>query len=259
MVRLAKPHAAWSDDDDEFPDINALVGKKLQQNNSISTKQTTFKQSASETPRPPTAVRRRRLGPLTDNLLLRAWTPDSAEDGREERHASQRQTDAKPRRTRVELRTRSITPAAVVPSSPAGEEEEYVSAKEEVTLIEEVSVLDDTFHSCGPDDSDDSEFEIYEDEEDDEDFVADVLRGRTPAKPEFRSRDKRPSRNTRAGTDRAKAEEQDKEKCKVRRPTEGAFSEPVVALSDASRKFIEEGKINKRDRDITDTMSRLRL
>ncbi len=174
MARFAKSSTArsdHSDDDDEFPDLDALVSRK--------------KLEGREDAPTTTTVRRRKLGPLTDNLLLKAWTPDHRSKGREERHSLEERKATVPRRARVELRTRTAKPVAAIASSPAGQDEEYVSAKEEITLIEEVSIIDDTFHSC---DSDGSESSEYEDKED-EDFLADFLPRRLTTKPSLRVKD----------------------------------------------------------------------
>ncbi len=183
MARLAKSSTVRSDhsDDDEFPDLDALVSsKKLQDREDAPTK---------------TAIRRRKLGPLTDNLLLKAWTPGPSRKSTEERHSLEEREATKPRRARVELRTRNTKPVAAIASSPAGQDEEYVSAKEEITLIEEVSIIDDTFHSC---DSDGSESSEYEDKEDD-DFLAEFLPRRLTTKPSLRAKDTKRSGRARGG------------------------------------------------------------
>jgi hypothetical protein len=263
MVRLAKPQAtAWNDDDDEFPEIGALVNnnKKSQQKSNAFPIRARAKDNGDETPKPPATVRRRKLQPLTDNLLLGAWTPGGAEDDGPERHASQRQTDTKPRRARVELRTRSVKTTATIPSSPAEQDEEYVSAKEEVTFIEEASVLDDTFHSC---DSDDSDFEVYEDNEEseeDEDFIAQVLSGKRPARTGSETRSRRPPvRNRKAGIGGQGPEEKDEEDVKTRRPSGWEAPEPLISAPRTGRKSNTEGKAKRRGKDIADTMSKLRL
>jgi hypothetical protein len=247
MARLARAPTTWSDDDDEFPDIDALVAtKKLHTTKKAgSTTQQKPKvpttTQAQEAEKPTPAVRRRKLGPLTDNLLLRAWTPDNAEEGREERHSFKE--EAKPRRTRVELRTRNITPAVVVPSSPADQDEEYVSAKEEVTIIEEVSMFGDSFHSC---DSEGSEFSGSEEEEDDDDvFGVDTPPSRPPAKPRFQTKDRKVPGRTGEGVAASKelGVDEDKEPPKH----DDASSEPTRKRGEA------------KVRGLADTLSKLRL
>jgi hypothetical protein len=244
MARLARAPTTWSDDDDEFPDIDALVAtKKSQAKKAGSTTQQKLKvpTTTQEAEKPTPAVRRRKLGPLTDNLLLRAWTPDSAEEGREERHSFKE--EAKPRRTRVELRTRNTKPAVVVPSSPADQDEEYVSAKEEVTIIEEVSMCGDSFHSC---DSEGSEFSGSEEEEGDDDvFGVDTPPSRPPAKPRFQTKDRKVSGRTGEGVAASKelGVDEDKEPPKH----DDASSEPTRKRGEA------------KVRGLADTLSKLRL
>lgn len=196
MARLARPTKALSDDDDEFPDINTLVRKKTAQAEA-NRKSSATPAAAKKTPKneepvnPATTVRRRRLGPLSDNLLLRAWTPDSAGECRGKE-------TIKPRRPRVELRTRRPSPPVIVPSSPGEQEEDYVSAKEEVTIIEEVSILDDTFHSCESGDSDedrergsDEDTEYKGTEDDDDDFIVDSPPRRSRSKSRLQMKDRK--------------------------------------------------------------------
>jgi hypothetical protein len=258
MARLARAPTTWSDDDDEFPDIDALVAtKKLHTTKKAgSTTQQKPKvpttTQAQEAEKPTPAVRRRKLGPLTDNLLLRAWTPDNAEEGREERHSFKE--EAKPRRTRVELRTRNITPAVVVPSSPADQDEEYVSAKEEVTIIEEVSMFGDSFHSC---DSDGSEFSGSDEEEDDDDdvFGVDTPPSRPPAKPRFQTKDRKVPGRTGGGVAGSRKLEVDEDKeDKPRRVSAREAPKNDDSSSEPARKR-GEGKV----KGLADTLSKLRL
>ncbi|KAK3899489.1 SprT-like family-domain-containing protein [Staphylotrichum tortipilum] len=254
MTRTAKPSTIWSDDGDEFPDLDALISRKK------TTTQVQARKDA-QTPRPkpapcqmvdglaaPATVRRRKLGPLTDNLLLRAWKPDSeAEEGEENRPLFQEEEVTRPRRARIELRTRTVKPAVIVPSSPAGQDETYVSAREEVTVIEEASIFDDTFHSCG---SEGSEFDIHEDDEEDEDFVAEYIPRAPATKPQAR-----PQVNKRAGCVNRKTapsnppEEEDDEDDEPRLP---ARRRP------AARKAAQDAAEEKA-KDLADTLSQLRL
>jgi hypothetical protein len=205
MARLARSRRDWSDDDDddEFPDIGTLVrNRRLQAPENAATARPGMKEGArtkesAKTEDPaklvPT-VRRRKLGPLSDNLLLRAWTPDSVEGGK---HLQREKDIIEPRRVQIEARTtrttRTTQQAAVGPSTPGDQEEEYVSAKEEITTIEEVSIADDTFHSCGSEDSggsegtEGSEFEgtEYQGSDDDDDFLADSPPRASPSKSRF--------------------------------------------------------------------------
>lgn len=192
-------------DDDEFQDIDVLVRtKKTRTQDEAPKPRLKGRQlpDAGENIIPPSTVRRRKLGALTDNLLLQAWTPKNAEAGRgTESLPPPTNTDTRPRRTRVELRTRTTKPAVALPSSPLDKDEEFVSAQEEVTIIEDVSLFDDTFHSCnseGPDSgsSTEKEEEAEHDEEDevdddDDDFVPDSPPRKGAANPKVRGLGKR--------------------------------------------------------------------
>jgi len=252
MARTAtKPTTIWNDsDDDEFPDLDALISRKKKTTTQVQARKDAQTPRAKPTPRPkadgisaPATVRRRKLGPLTDNLLLRAWKPDSdREDGEENGPLHQEEEVVRPRRARVELRTRTIKPAVVLPSSPAGEDEAYVSAREEVTVIEEASIFDDTFHSCG---SDGSEFEIHEDEDDD--FVAEYIPRTLPtslAKPQV---NKRAGGASRQATPSIALEEDDDEDDEPRLP--------------ARRRPARKGQqpAEEKPKDLADTLSKLRL
>ncbi|KAK4247156.1 SprT-like family-domain-containing protein [Corynascus novoguineensis] len=193
MARVARPRTIWSDDDDaEFPDINALVARrKVQPQNNEPKARRILKETprAKEPATTAKTVRRRKLAPLTDNLLMRAWTPDSAEADSENDGTSLEKDFFAPRRTRVELRTRNTKPTVVMPPSPSNDEEEYVSAQEEITIIEDVSMFDDTFHSCN---SDDSEFLVDGDTEEENESVPAGSPPRRPrARPSFQGKDKK--------------------------------------------------------------------
>ncbi|KAJ4292916.1 hypothetical protein N0V88_005579 [Collariella sp. IMI 366227] len=185
MARSARPLMHWSDedDDDEFPDIMTLVSRKKQQPSGVPSTNSQPGHHKTpivrETTKPPPSARRRKLAPLTDNLLLRAWTPDNTVDG-DESHSDKE--NFKLPRPRVQRRTTTRKPPVIIPSSPG--EDEYVSAREEATIIEEVSIVDDTFHTCDSEGSglNDSN-SIFGVSEDDEDFITDTPPRKTPAKP----------------------------------------------------------------------------
>ncbi|KAL1839592.1 hypothetical protein VTJ49DRAFT_1335 [Mycothermus thermophilus] len=221
MARLARtPTSLSDDDDDEFPDISRLVLSTRAQRPATTPRPAStpaarlrLKERTGEAAKPPTTVRRRKLGPLTDNLLLRAWTPNRSEDGQQNAiemdDEAELRRPSRPSHPRVELRPR--TPAAarnptVIPSSPAEEEdEEYVSAREEITITEETteevteeaSIFDNTFHSCSSEDLEDSEFQIYEDEDtddaDDDVFGTPPRAGKSPAKQKLAGKNKKTS------------------------------------------------------------------
>jgi hypothetical protein len=267
---VAKSTTIWSDDDD-FPDIDALVtGKKPRALKDVpkSRQKLSRPSTVEETTKPASSVRRRKLGPLTDNLLLRAWTPDSAEDDGEGRDSGRERESIEPRRTRVELRTRKSRPTAPLPSSPL-HDEEYVSAQEEVTIIEDVSMFDGTFHSCNSEGSgssensegsDGSEYSGSEDIEEDEDFQANPAPTSLRIKPMVRiAEKKRPGRtNKEATNDYCSMPEEEENR---NRPKSDGM--PSTRRHDAESKPARaqngERKPQKAAKDLADSMSKLRL
>lgn len=270
MTRLAKTTTIWSDD--EFPDIGALVtGKKPRALKDVlkSRQKPGISSKAEEATQPASSVRRRKLGPLTDNLLLRAWTPDSAEDDGEGRDSGRERETMEPRRTRVELRTRKSRPTAPLASSPL-QDEEYVSAQEEVTIIEDVSMFDGTFHSCNSegsgisDNSEGSEGSEYSGSEDiegeDRDFQANPAPTRLRIKATLRMAEKKRSgrTNKEAENDHCSTpEEEEKSKWS------DSDGKPSTRRHDAPSKpaRAQKGKRNpqKTAKDLADSMSKLRL
>ncbi|KAK4178494.1 SprT-like family-domain-containing protein [Triangularia setosa] len=158
-------------------------------------------------PPPPATVRRRKLAPTRgiSSSLLRAWTPkDSAERELKSTKKSQPkkkepvvegedendQEEAKPRRTRVELRTRKSKVSSLRESleSKQEDEQEYVSAREEVSIIEDISMFDESFHSCeseeeqqGESGNEGSYTERGSDVEEDSDFDLEPAPSKAPA------------------------------------------------------------------------------
>ncbi len=242
-------------DDDEFPDIGALVSsRKLPSDDDAPSAQPATKGRvklqvlAAPTP----TVRRRKLGTLTDNLLLKAWTPDNAGDSGEERYSVEGET-AMPRRARVELRTRKTKTVALVSSPPVVEDDEYVSAKEEVTIVEEVSICDDTFHSCASESSEGSDFSVHEDkdsEDDDSDFLLNTPPRRQAAKPKAEPKSKKQLGQAEVKPDREstsrRALSQDRSACQ---------DPPSKSL--AGRKGV--GKAKEDDEELAATLSELHL
>ncbi|KAL2024991.1 hypothetical protein VTK56DRAFT_3690 [Thermocarpiscus australiensis] len=254
MARLARPPTIWSDDDDdEFPDIATLVHrKKLQGQGDASMARPERKecQRMEEPAKPPTSVRRRKLVPLADNLLLRAWTPGTARE--EKKYLRREKEDIEPRRGR-ELRANKTRPAVAVSSLLEEKDEEYVSAKEEVTVIEEVSMVDDTFYTCG---SEDSEFEDTEcdgcSDDDGGHFSVESPPRRPPAKPRYRGKDGKVSRSTTENEGR-------KEIPAVRTERRNAPGRSLVAKPEPTKGQDDQGKAKDSGRDLMDTLSRLRL
>ncbi|KAL2176725.1 SprT-like family-domain-containing protein [Thermothelomyces heterothallicus CBS 202.75] len=262
MARLTRPRTIWSDDDDEFPDLDALVARKKYQ---PQENDLTIQENLKATPKTglvaktASTIRRRKLGPITDNLLLKAWAPASAEADREHNGAGQGKGSSRPKRAGVELRTRNTRPAvAPPPSSPHDEDEKYVSAREEITITEDVSMFDDTFHSCNSEDSDFVNGETSEDE--DEDVFADSPPRRPRSRPRLGLMDKQP--RARAAENAAGSTcSNPKEKPGTSRgpAAKGGIS---VQQDHASklRGTLRMGETSMEgDRDLSDSMSKLRL
>ena len=268
MARLAKATTIWSDDD-EFPDIGALVtGKKARalKDAPKSRQKPSGPSKVEEITKPASAIRRRKLGPLTDNLLLRAWTPDRAEDGGEGGDSGRERESMEPRRTRVELRTRKSRPMAALASSPL-QDEEYVSAQEEVTIIEDVSMFDGTFHSCnseGSENSENSEGSEYsgsEDiEEEDRDFEADPAPTRLRMKPTLQMAEKKRPGRTSKETANDYCSTPEEGKSRSRPESDGkASTRRHDAASKPARAQKGEKNPHKVAKDLADSMSKLRL
>ncbi|KAL2163387.1 hypothetical protein VTH06DRAFT_5444 [Thermothelomyces fergusii] len=266
MTRLSRQRIIWSDDDDdddEFPDLDALVSRRKYQlpEGSDLTTQNENPRSSSKTElaeKTTSAIRRRKLGPITDNLLLKAWTPESAEAGEEHHGAGQRKGSTRPKGAGVELRTRSTRSAAspLPPPSPRDEDEEYVSAQEEVTIIEDVSVFDDTFHSCDSEDSDFVDGETTEDE----DVFADAPPRRPRSRPRLGPTDKKPGpRAAENAAERTWSNRKENSGTGRRSAAKGGISlqqdhEPQLSKTPRVGETRMEG-----DRDLATSMSKLRL
>ncbi|KAK0721403.1 SprT-like family-domain-containing protein [Apiosordaria backusii] len=169
------------DDEDELPPVSALATKKKPE---VAVAKKSEK-TAPTAPPPPGTVRRRKLAPVgsVSSSLLRAWTPEDSVDRElkptkksqpkkkepvveDENEHENEVEEEKPRRTRVELRTRTSKVPTLRSSLSVGteEEQEYVSAREEVSIIEDVSMFDETFHSCESEEQD-------QDEEDEDSYT----------------------------------------------------------------------------------------
>ncbi|KAK4124572.1 hypothetical protein N657DRAFT_663574 [Parathielavia appendiculata] len=252
-----------TDDDDGFPDIDALVSSKELQAQAVTDKaqkQPKERSSTEEAAKPATTIRRRKLGPLTDNLLLKAWTPDSAESAGVKKHAGRGREKSEPRRTRVELRTRNTKLAVVIPSSPADLDDEYVSAQEEASIIEDVSMFDDTFHSCGSEGSS-LENNGHEDDEDGEDiFGPDIPPKRSPVKPRLPPKDRvqrgRRSRETSSEVQSMLGTEEDGPSQPKLSRTSSGLQGPRSNLSTGRGR---ELNAKETDKGFAETLSKLRL
>lgn len=154
--------------DDELPDIRALVrGNKEADRRKVPVHHTNEKNSTpraaeENAARGSNTVRRRKLGQVSGQSLLRPWKQD---DPSRPRDASEpRKSGAAQRSEQPTLRLRERKPRAAAEVIPAEEEddEEFISAKEEITIVEEAgSEYNASVFSDGQtsDFEDDSEFE----------------------------------------------------------------------------------------------------
>lgn len=156
MARPSRPRIVDSSDesDDSLPDLAALAKKKkLATQRNTAPKATPEENGLDEKPtKAPATVRRRKLGPISDKGLLGGWKPDGTFD-EVGAPISRAKEESRSRKPRVELRARKPSPAQVTPPPEDEKEEEdrpsgYLSAKEEVTIIEEVSTLDCGFETA---------------------------------------------------------------------------------------------------------------
>jgi len=157
MARPSRPRIVDSSDesDNSLPDLVALAAKKkkpatqrkpapkaIPEENGVEGKST----------KAPATVRRRKLGPISDRGLLGGWKPDGTLD-EVDAPISRASEETKPRKPRVELRARKPAPAQATPP-PEDEKEEadgpsgYLSAREEATITEEITILDCGFETA---------------------------------------------------------------------------------------------------------------
>lgn len=249
MARPSRPRVIdSSDEDDSFPDLAVLRQKTTARGTSKNEDLNAEESQAKPTP----SVRRRKLGLIADNALLRAWTPSAQIEAELEEREKKN-----PRRPRIQLRSRESKPAQLTPTCTKEEQEGYVSAQEEVTITEDVSLADDVFQSAG---SDASEFEdslddFIVDDDDDISYHEDAsefrpIPARPPPKPRFRLKEKSLSRAA------SEDKESKSEDITIRLPSE---TKPVVR---ETRPPPEQGTLKKttgNGKDLADSLSRLKL
>ncbi|KAK0649512.1 SprT-like family-domain-containing protein [Cercophora newfieldiana] len=261
MARLRVVDSS-DESDDSFPDLATLARqpKKLpprgtSRGQQLSAKHEESDNTGKEPVNAPATVRRRKLGPITDNTLLRQWTPDLLEDETKDGAGASAESGEKKsrvRRPRVALRSRTSLSAPIAPSED--QTEGYGSKQEDVTIIEEVSLAEDMFDTA---ESDASAFEDDLDDfivDDDEDESVVEVRPNPPKKPSLRLKSGKPSQ-TKAGTtttgenaDRISNEE-----------TNGApRPESTRRSRDKQTNGVKTSK-KRTEKDLADTFSRLKL
>ena len=263
MARSSRPRVIDSsdEDDNEFPDLADLARQKrstksrgiLPSQSSATNGSKTASEGASNAP---ASVRRRKLGLASDNALLRAWTPDGgANDGGNGSDDAVSKKARQPRRPRVRLRARKSKPVAVTPPAAVEEQDDYVSAQEEVTITEEVSLVSDAAESGESDpasDDEDDDFiddEFHEDDEDDgqEEFFPSRSPPRTTSRLKIKKTLQTGGRPTSIGKQTVET-------------TSSANHKPPRKVSSSrdqrqGSKTVEETS----ERDLTNTFSRLQL
>lgn len=154
--------------DDEFPDLQDITSFKAK----ASLKSATSPATKTDQPWPPkTAVRRRKLGAIADNPLLRPLSDDTGSATPKPKKSAPQKNSTTPQR--VELRTRKTNP--IVTSVEVDDQSETVSIHEE-TIIEDFSEDDD-----GESDFKGSESSGSENDDDDDSPSGEALR-RSPSK-----------------------------------------------------------------------------
>ena len=155
-----------SSSSDEFPGLDQLIkgSKQTARVKGVSALQTApGSKVATAAPTPPATVRRRKLGQLTHSTLLQPWGQDGREppEGIDEPHSKNPEPSQGPR---VKLRARK--PQILVEITPKDEgdenDDEYLSAKEEITFVEEATVHE----SDGSSDFQQSEGSDFENDDD---------------------------------------------------------------------------------------------
>jgi hypothetical protein len=152
MARPSRPRIVDSSDesDNSLPDLTALAAKKKKK---LATPRNPAPEATPEEngvegkpAKAPATVRRRKLGPISDKGLLGGWKPAGTLD-EVDAPIFRASEDTKSRKLRVELRARKPAPAQATPPPEDEKEEEdgpsgYLSAREEATITEEITILD---------------------------------------------------------------------------------------------------------------------
>jgi hypothetical protein len=183
--------------DDSLPDIATLARgqTKLPPRGTSKKQQATAdndddESTEKEPVKAPPTVRRRKLGNISDNSLLRQWTPDLTKAGADDASVAE-ESKFRTRRPRVAFRSRTSLSAPAALS--ADQERGHGSNQEDATIIEEVSLAEDMFDTA---DEDNSAFEddlgdfIVDDSEEDEPVVE--VRENPPKKPSLRLKARNP-------------------------------------------------------------------
>ncbi|KAK3346673.1 SprT-like family-domain-containing protein [Lasiosphaeria hispida] len=252
MARSSRPRVIdSSDDDSEFPALDKLVRPEQEPasrgaaKSYPETSQRPKAPQAAKASKVPASVRRRKLGPVSDNTLLRAWTPDSTAKEDDSYHATEEKS--RPRRLRVQLRTRqTTTPSVSARPLPNDEHDDYDSTHE-ITITEDISLADDVFHSA---ESGGSEFGGEESEDEFKDSVVEIIPSRPPPKPRLPLSNRKPSGPTTIN-EMVKKEK----RTAAGRSSRGKESASETACGAKKGKASTKGA----DNDLTDTLARLQL
>jgi len=201
------------EDDDSFPDLETLLqqpqkptlrgASKIQERTASRDKGENVgkeqeEESAKEPAKAPATVRRRKLGQISDNSLLRGWTAQSTKDDPDIGSGIEKRKP-RTRRPRVSLMSRTTVSTPVAASK--GQAGGYGSEQEDVTITEEISLAEDVFESAESEGStfeDDLDDFIVDDDDEDE-SVEEIWPSNAPKKPGLRLKDRKPSQ-PKAGT-----------------------------------------------------------
>ncbi|KAK1757214.1 SprT-like family-domain-containing protein [Echria macrotheca] len=242
MARSSRPIVLDSSDEEDlsFPDLATVLQRKEApaRNATSRTSATPAPPKIEKSAKPPASVRRRKLGPISDNTLLRGWAPDATRVGGDVQFCAE-EKERKPRQPRVQLRSRTSKPTKTTPTpAQQDDQDEYVSAQEEVTITEDVSMVGDVSDS-----SEGSEFENSLDDfiVDDDDSVVEYFPSRPPPKPRLRH----PPRT---------------EALSGGNTTGKGRSQPKVPVGpNQTNGTASKGSNNLAEKDLTDTFSRLKI
>jgi len=204
MARPSRPRVLDSsdEDDDSFPDIRTLARQETKPTSREKTKPPEKDVSGANidaAEKAPGTVRKRRLGQKPDTVLLRGWTANVG-TGRDGVQPRGEEDESRPRRPRIALRSRAIRMTGRPKVAGEDSDEPCISAQEEVTITEEVSLVGDLSGGAESEGSDsDSDFEDSLADfivDDDDDLSTAESETRSTPNPTSRLRERKPTRST---------------------------------------------------------------